>query len=69
MKMTITSTGMIAIFDGRPVRVWRGVTEEGVTCCVFVQRIKIDAGQDQEAFQRELIADFPPGESMFIHMF
>jgi hypothetical protein len=61
MKLTIESTSQLTRIDNVPVRVWEGVTEDGVPCKVFVHRIAVRDDQDTEAFDRALAAQLPPG--------
>lgn len=55
MKLTIESTPMITEVDGAQVRVWRGTSETGAQCYVFVKRIAVREDQDQSQFERELL--------------
>ncbi len=54
MQIQITSTENITHMDGVPVRVWHGVTAEGVRCFVFVQRIAVAKSEDLTEFDRAL---------------
>lgn len=45
MKLMIESTETLVEVDGTPARVWRGLSEHGVECVVFVSRIAVDATQ------------------------
>lgn len=62
MKILIESTDKLTTMDGVPVRVWRGVTEGGAPCFVFVHRIGVPADQDQAAFERDLKSMAEPDE-------
>jgi hypothetical protein len=61
LKLTITSTNQLTRIDGVDVRVWDGVTEEGVACKVFVHRLRVDRGKDSSEFERELKEELQPG--------
>jgi hypothetical protein len=61
MKITIEATDQLTTIDGVPVRVWRGETEDGVPCQVFVHRIAVRYDQDCTRFDRELVSKLPPG--------
>jgi hypothetical protein len=61
MKITIESTDALTTIDRVPVRVWEGVTEDGIPCKVFVHRIAVADEQDASAFDRELREQLPPG--------
>lgn len=54
MRITIESTEHTTEINGVPVRHWKGVTDSGVECEVFVHRIAVRADRDREAFEREL---------------
>lgn len=60
MKITIESTETITRIDGVPVRHWKGVTEDGTPCEVFVHRIAVSNDVDQQAFDRELAEQRQP---------
>lgn len=64
MEIQITSTENITLMDAVPVRVWNGVTAEGVACLVFVHRIAVARTEDATAFDRELQEQLPPGRSV-----
>lgn len=61
MRLQIESTDQITAMDGVPVRVWRGRTEAGVECIVFVHRIAVHNDNDQSQFDAELAEQLPPG--------
>lgn len=61
MKMTIEATDQLTHMDGVPVRVWKGKTEGGVECFVFVHRIAVHQDADCSQFERELSERMPPG--------
>jgi hypothetical protein len=64
MEIQIKSTDKITRIDGVPVRVWEGVTAEGVPCFVFVHRIAVRNEHDHAAFQEELTEQLPPGREV-----
>ena len=61
MQLTIVPTPLLTTLDGIPVRVWQGVTEDGVPCKVFVHRVRPDATDPVAcaAFERYL-KEMPP---------
>jgi hypothetical protein len=61
MKIIITATDQITQLDGVPVRVWDGVTEDGVACQVFVHRLRVAATEDTSRFDQELQHRLGPG--------
>lgn len=61
MQIQIESTEQLTHMDGVPVRVWNGVTAEGVPCYVFVHRLAVRNTDDQSTFDRELQEQLPPG--------
>jgi hypothetical protein len=61
MKMTIEATDQITHLEGVPARVWKGTTEKGVACLVFVHRIAVDRGADASELERALKEQLPPG--------
>ena len=61
MKLMIESTDEITSMENVPVRVWKGVTESGVPCIVFVHRIAVLNSEDQSQFDTELAEQLPPG--------
>jgi hypothetical protein len=61
MKIAIESTDVITRIDGVPVRLWEGVTEDGIPCKVFVHRIAVRDDQDSARFEKELAEQLPPG--------
>ncbi len=64
MQLQIESTDQITTMENVPVRVWKGVTEAGVPCIVFVHRIAVLNSEDQTQFERELAEQLPPGRSV-----
>lgn len=63
MKITIESTSVFTILDGREVRVWKGTTAKGNACIVFVAAVGGEEGKDEE-LARELRASHAPVESL-----
>lgn len=64
MKLTIKSTGITTRIDDVPVRLWDGVTPQGVRCKVFVHRVAVDERDDCVQFDRELREQLVPAELM-----
>ncbi|MGE0605519.1 MAG: hypothetical protein AB7O62_00225 [Pirellulales bacterium] len=62
MKMQIESTDQITTIDGAEARLWRGTTEEGIDCLVFVTRVAVRKEEDQSSFERELREQGVPAE-------
>jgi hypothetical protein len=54
LKITITSTELVTTMDGMPVRLWKGLTERGISCEVFVHRIAVERGRDDSELFAEL---------------
>lgn len=63
MKLAIEATEKLTTLDGVPVRLWKGRTEMGVECLVFVHRIAVDTRQDPTEFDRVLREEFPPADA------
>jgi hypothetical protein len=61
VKLTIESTDQVTHLEGVPVRVWRGRTERGIACLVFVHRVAVHEASDSAEFERELRDCLPPG--------
>lgn len=62
MKATIESTNVTTRIDGVKVRLWRGVTENGVRCNFFVHRIAVDTNENTAEFDRQLREQLEPAE-------
>lgn len=62
MKIQIESTDQFTTLDGVPVRVWKGATEAGTACFVFVHRLAVRDDADASEFDRELREELPPGQ-------
>ena len=61
MKITIESTEFLTDINGVPVRYWKGITEDGIECKVFVHRIAVHKSEDSARFDAELLEKEPPG--------
>lgn len=61
MKASIESTDVITTVDGLPVRVWKGMTANGVPFIAFVARCDVEKQEDDREFQ-ELVRRAPPRE-------
>ena len=66
MKATIESTNMLTSLDGVPVRVWEGITENGVIFKAFIHRIAVSQYGDSAELERELKEELPPGRTVHI---
>lgn len=62
MKLTIESTDTTTTLDGTPARVWKGTTESGIPCAVFVTLIAVERSEDTAAFAAELANRAEPTE-------
>ena len=62
MKLTIESTPEITYVNGVPARIWNGKTEKGIECKVIVHGVVVKSGEDQSAFEAELIETHPPAD-------
>lgn len=51
MKIAIESTNQMTTVDGAAVRLWKGTTEGGVKCQVFVCRLSADTRADCSEFE------------------
>lgn len=54
MKITIEATNQLVTVGGRECRRWKGVTEKGVECDVFVQAMRVRSDADCSEFEREM---------------
>jgi hypothetical protein len=68
MKIAIESTNQLTHINGQLTRVWRGVTENGVKCFVFVATVGVDQGENSAQFERELVQTVPPAEDRIISL-
>ena len=64
MRITIESTEHLTTIDGVEVRLWEGVTEDGVRCKVFVHRLAVHDDDDSSRFDAELARQLPPGRAI-----
>lgn len=68
MSITITSTDQTTTIAGVPVRLWEGVTSDGVPCRVFVHRMAVHNNDDSTKFEKELRAQLPPARGVPLSM-
>ena len=68
MKLTIESTSQLTHINGTLTRVWKGKTESGVPCFVFVVNVGVDQGADSRQFESELLQTIPPHEDRIISL-
>lgn len=61
LVITIRPTATLTTLDGVPVRLWEGVTRDGIPCRVFVHRVAVREELDRAAFDRQLAERLPPG--------
>lgn len=64
MKIEIEATELLTVLDGVQVRAWRGRTERGTECVVFVHRVAVDPRGDFTQFEQELRECLPPGRTV-----
>lgn len=64
MKMTIESTDNFRHVKGAPARRWKGVTEGGVACDVWVRLIQIPVGSNLSEFERDLQFNLPDASTL-----
>lgn len=62
MKLMIEATADIVTIDGVECRRWKGTTERGVECEVFVHRLAVHKDHDSSQFELELAEQMPPGK-------
>ena len=55
MRIQIEPTDIFTTIGNEPVRVWNGITDEGVQCFVFVARVAVKAEDDPLGLAGELI--------------
>ena len=68
MQIPIKSTDILTHIDGVPVRLWEGVTGQGVACKVFVHRLAVHNDDDADQFERELREQIEPGRVFDLRM-
>lgn len=68
MKLTIESTEQMTDVPGQQIgspstrcRVWKGKTEDGTPCVLFVHLIAVERTEDQAEFEAELKEQLAPG--------
>lgn len=66
MQIVIRSTDTLTQIDGVPVRHWRGVTDSGIPCEVFVHRIAVRDDHDAGQFEAELAEQLPPAGPIMV---
>lgn len=54
MKITITPTGEFHTVNGVRARVWKGVTDKGVACTLYIPLVQVRRDADNAAFEAEL---------------
>lgn len=60
MKIQIEATENIVNIAGIECRLWKGTTENGTPCKVFVHRVAVHNDDDSIEFENELIEKMPP---------
>ncbi len=65
MRLSIEATEVLTTVDGSRVRLWRGTTEGGRPCDVFVARVGADDDVAQAELERALAETGPPHEVAF----
>jgi hypothetical protein len=53
-------TDEIVLLDGVECRAWRGVTETGTSCVLYVHRVQVRAGPGEKEFEQELLTKPEP---------
>lgn len=54
MRITIESTTKVVEVNGVRARIWEGETKSGIPLHVYITRVAIEEGENQEEFEREL---------------
>lgn len=54
MNIAVTSTDQVVEIDGVLTRVWRGISEGGVPCDVYVRSVAVDERLPSYEFERDL---------------
>ena len=60
MRITIESTTKVVVVNGVLARIWEGETKSGIPVHVYVTRVAVGEGENQEEFERELQTHRPP---------
>lgn len=64
MRIQIESTDQITKINDVPVRVWKGTSEAGIDCFVFVHRLAVHKSLDASQFDAELKEQLPPAHNV-----
>ena len=73
MIVTLKSTTKIVSLRSRsegslpgemPARIWEGTTDSGIKVHAYITRIACAEGENQEMFQRDLLACTPPSKEI-----
>lgn len=62
MKIMIESTPTITEYNGARVRMWKGTTERGVECTLYIAGVQVNRADDTEQFEQELQETSGPPE-------
>jgi hypothetical protein len=54
MRITVESTTKRVQLNGVQARIWEGTTDTGIPVHVYITRVAVEEGQNQEQFEREL---------------
>lgn len=54
MRITLQSTPITSVVQGKKVRCWRGITDRGIQCDVFILEIAARLSYEREAFDAEI---------------
>jgi hypothetical protein len=68
VKLTIESTNQLTHINGSLTRVWKGKTESGVPCFVFVAVVGVDHSADSAEFDAELARSTAPNEDRIVSL-
>lgn len=69
MKIILENTSKIVEVNGVPGRIWEGKTGNGIAVSCVITRIAVEAGSDNEQFERELIETPAPAPMMGVSAF
>jgi hypothetical protein len=59
MRLTIESTATLTDHNGRRVRLWKGLTQHGIPCAVFVAGLAVEEPHNEQEFADLLMTDAP----------
>jgi hypothetical protein len=59
MHLSIETTPTITYRNGTRVRLWKGVTDDGIPCAVFVAGLAVEEPHDEAKFAALLATDAP----------